>query len=278
MRIKQMIRAIYSAKAVYELRKNPTFITILIAILFGILHMTPFTIRFFLTQTYRFDTQIWAIDDREQAQLLQNLPEDCYILDAVFNCNKMDYFIVGEDVSIHFNDADIDIYNGIVFMESYFIFATEGHIYALSYQSLDGLNFGHLQSLDNGYEILFTRIADALRGMLIVSFVLGVYQTGIVSFFIYILGVSILSMLLKFGHTSFINFKEMFNIMVFASLLPIVVMITIGFFIPGVSMIIFNMGTPLWAYVVYKKYIISGLQKQLEQSSSNEEVNKKECE
>jgi len=273
MKVKQMIRAIYSAKAVYELRKTPLLVTALTAILLGILQMTPFTIRFFGTQPYRFDTQMWELDDEEQAQLLQSLPEDCYIANVTLICNEAESFMIGEDVSIYFNHTDADVINGIIFMEQHFIFVAQEQDYVLSYQILEGLNFGYLQNLDNGYEVLFSRIAEALRGMLIVPFVLGIYQTGILTFYIYIFGLTVLSMLLKFGHSSFISFKEMFNIMVFASMLPIVIVIIVGLITPAFSTIIFNMGIPLWAYVVYKKYVISGLQ-----GSSNEKVGKKESE
>ena len=273
MIIKQMIRAIYSAKAVYELRKTPIFITILIAILLGILHMVPFTISFLGTGPYRFDSQMWGIDDEQQEQLLHSLPEDCYILDFTFICDETESFMIGEDISIHFNDSDTEVINGIIFMEQYFVFFAQRQGYTLSYGMLDGLNFRYLQSLDNGYEVLFGRVAHALRGVLIVPFVLGVYQTGILTFSIYILGISAFSMLLKFGHTNFISFKEMLNVMVFASILPTVIVIVVGFITPALSTIIFNMGTPLWAYVVYKKYVISELQ-----GGSIEEVEKKESE
>jgi len=145
-------------------------------------------------------------------------------------------------------------------MEDHFIFISQQQSYTLFYESLEGLNFGELQNLDNGYEILFNRIANGLRGILIVPFILNVYQSGILSFFVYILGVSALAMILKFGNSTFITYKEMFNIMVFSTLLPIVVMIIVGFIIPAFSMIIFNMGTPLWAYIIYKKHVIPGLQ------------------
>ena len=188
MKIKQMIRAMYRAKAVYDLRKTPFFVTVLIAVFLGILQMTPFTLRFFGIQPYRFDTQIWKLNNEAQEQLLQNLPEDCYILDLTLACEIIDGFIVGEGVTIHFNDVDVDMINGIIFMEHYFVFVAELQAYILSYRTLEGLNFGYLQSLDNGYEILFGRVAKALRGILIIPFVLNVYQTGILTFFIYIFG------------------------------------------------------------------------------------------
>jgi len=272
MRIKQMFRAIYSAKAVYELRKTSLFVTLFIAIALGILQMTPFTIRFFGISPYRFDLQFWGLDDTLQEQLLQSLPEGCYITDFTFICDEEESFTVGEDVIIHFSDTYAEVVNGIIFLEQQFIVVADGQEYVLNYGLLDGLEFGYLQSLDNGYEILFNRVAGQLRGVLIIPFVLGVYQTGVVTFSIYILGISVLSMLLKFGHTSFISFKEMLNIMVFASILPISAVIIIGFITPAFSTIIFNMGTPLWAFIVYKKYIIPGLQ------GSIKEIGKKECE
>jgi len=268
-----MLRAIGSPKAVYELRSTPLFTTILIAIFLGIAHMTPFTIRFFSISPYRFDLQFWELDYVLQEQLLQNLPEDCYIADFTFTCGEEESFTIGERISIHFNEVHVDIAQGIVFLEQQFIFVADDQEYVLSYGLLNDLKFGYLQNLDNGYDILFERIAGQLRGILVIPFVLGAYQTGIMTYFIYILGISILSMLLKFGHANFISFKEMINIMVFASFLPIVAVVIIGFFTPAFSTIIFNWGTPLWAFIVYKKYVIPGLQ-----GSPIAEIGKKECE
>ena len=272
MKLKLMIRAIYSAKAVYELRKTPFFVTVFIAIILGILHMTPFTIRFFGTHPYRLDLQMWELDYEEKEQLLLYLPEDCYITNASLIC-EAESFVVGEDVSIHFYGDNEDIINGIIFREHYFIFYAQQQEYILSYRMLEGLNFGYLQSLDNGYEVLLNRVAEELRGVLIVPFVLGVYQTGILTYYIFVLGVAAFAMLLRFGHSSFISFKEVINIVVYASVLPIVIVIIVGLFTSAFTTIIFNMGVPLRAYVVYKKYVVSGLS-----GSSGEEDEKKECE
>jgi len=265
MKIKKVFRSIYSARAVYELRKTNLFLTAFIGIFLGILQMTPFTIRFFGTHPYRFDLQMWQLDYEEKELLLLNLPEDCYVLNATLICNETESFVIGENVIIHFSDVDEVIINGIVFREQYFIFIAQQQDYVLSYRIFEGLSFGYLQSLDNGYEVLFSRVAEELRGVLIVPFVLGAYQTGILTFYIYVLCVSGLAMLLKFGHSNFITFKEVVNIIVYASVLPVVIVIIVGLITPAFSTIIFNMGIPLWAYVVYKKYVISELS-----DSSNE--------
>ena len=260
MRLRLILRAMYSAKAVYELRKTSILVTILIAIFLGVLQMTPFTIRFFGIEPYRFDLYIWELSASEKQQLVAGLPEDCYIIDATLNCNEKEGFIIGNNISIYFNDPEVKPYNGIVFMDDYFIFTAQGHSYLLSYQSFEGLDFGYLQNIDDGYEVLFNKIAHVLRGLLIMPFVFGSYQTGILTLFIYILGISLLSMLIKFGHTNFISFKEVLNIIVYASIMPIMIVILVGFITPAFSTVIYNMGTPLWAYVVYKKYVIFGLQ------------------
>jgi len=280
MNIKKILHAMYSAKAVYELRKTPIFLTILAGICFGILHMTPFTLRFFAVETYRFDQQIWNLNDQSSRQLLQGLPENCYVLEGLLRCEDKNNFVIGEEeVIIHFNDVGAEIFNGIIFMENHFIFVAQQQRHELSYNFLEGVNFGDLQNLDEGYNVLFTLIASALRATLIVPFVFNVYQSGILTYFVYILGVSALSMLLKFGNPKFLSFKEVFTIMVFASLFPIVIMITVGIFIPAFSLIIFNMGTPLWAYLIYKKYVISELQTSVKISNEfqNEEAEEKEC-
>jgi len=272
MKIKQMLRAIYSTKAIYELRKTSIFVTILVAIFLGILQMTPFTILFFGTQPYRQDIQTWALDDDEQRQFIASFPEACQITNAALVCNEAENFVIGEHVYVYFNEPAGEVANGLIFMEAYFTFNAYPQAYTVSYLGLEGLDFGYLQTLDHGYDILFDRIASELRGILVVPFVFRIYQTGIMTYFIYILSVAALAMLLKFGQPKFIKFKEMLNVMVFASMLPVVFVIIIGFMTPAFSTIIFNMGTPLWAYVVYKKHILPGLQE-----SSNEEIEKKEC-
>ncbi|MCL2559594.1 MAG: DUF1189 domain-containing protein [Turicibacter sp.] len=259
MRIKKILRAIGSAEAVYELRKTPFFVTIIAALFFGILHMTPFTIRFFAVGTYRFDLSMWQLDEQAQTELIQGLPEGCYIANGRFHCQVIDHFAVGENVWVYINEPSEQLYQGLVFMNEYVIFVASQQSYVLPYASLEGFDFGYLQSLDNGYDLLFNRMADGLRGIMIVPFVLGTYQTAIFSYLVYIFVISALAMLLKFGHTMFITFKEMLNIMIFASLLPIAVVIPIGFFVPALTAMLFYMGVPLWAYVVYKKYVMPGL-------------------
>jgi len=111
MKIKQILQGIYRSEAVYELRRTPILLTIFVGMLFGILHMTPFTLRLFLPQTYRFDLQIWDLNDELRDYFLQNLPEACYISNGVFNCHQLDGFAVGEAVDVYFNHADADISN-----------------------------------------------------------------------------------------------------------------------------------------------------------------------
>jgi len=256
-----MFKAVYSLSAIYELRKTPIIITLIAAILLGIMHMSPFTILFLQEDTYRYDLTQWNLSDYEKEVLIDGLPHECGIEGDRLSCNEPYEFNVNEEVIIRFNGDTDGIVEGLVFLEEQLIFIQQGHPYAVSYHKLEGINFGELKQLDEGYELLFMPIAEGLRGLLIVPFVVGVYQTGIISYFIYTFVVAAISMLLKFGHSHFISFKEMFNIIIYSSILPIVVLIVVGILVtPAFTTVIFNMATPLVAYQVYRRKVIPGLQ------------------
>jgi len=255
---------LYSLEAIYHLRKTPFLISLGVGVLLGIMQMSPFTLLFMQNDTYRWDQTIWELTASEEDILLAGLPRDCVIEERHLNCSEPYEYQVNDEVAVKFNQGGDGLVNGLVFNEESFNFVQQGHHYSLRYDSLDGINFGELKQKDDGYEVLFTSVAQALRGHLILPTVLNVYQTGIISFFIYTFVVAAISMLFKFGHASFIPFKEVFNIMIYASCLPIFISIIVGIFItPAFTTIIINMGTPLVAYGVYRRKLIPSLQKQV---------------
>jgi len=258
--MKRIFQAIYSTKAIYDLRSTPLFLTLVVGLVIGVLHFSPFTFLFFNSQTYRFDSQNWQLTEAEQTQLLQALPADCYFEDSQFHCDEVLSFHLRDDLSLHINYVPEVMENGLIFETDRVRYYVTGQAYTLGYFLLEGLSVHDLQVAEAGYDKLFNALADGLRGILIVPFVFGAYQTGIITYFVYILGISILAMLLKFAHTSFISFKEMVTIMVFSSILPSFVVIIVGFIVtPAFSTLIFNVGTPLWAYLVYRRQVVPGL-------------------
>ena len=260
-RLKLMFKAVYSLGAIYELRKTPIIITLIVAIILGIIHMSPFTIMFLQEDTYRWDQTQWLLSADDEASLIEGLPNDCRIEEARLSCGTPYEFQVNDHVIVRLNGETEGVVDGLVFMEQQLAFLQGGQPYVIPYHTLEGIDFDELKTMDDGYEILFMSIAEGLRSLLIAPFVAGVYQTGILSYFIYTFVVAAISMLLKFGHSQFISFKEMFNIIIYSSILPIVVLIVVGILItPAFTTVIFNMATPLVAYQVYRRKIIPGLQ------------------
>lgn len=268
-RLKLIFQSIYSIDAIYELRMTPIIITWVVGMVLGMVQMTPFVLRFFDEDIYRFDQRHWELDDADRYRLVSQLPASCLIRDGLLTCDEFEDFQVNEEVSILFFHLTEDLNHGIAFMENHLIFAAEGQHYMIPYQvtrdSLYSFEYAfNARELEQWHVIdfhLFAGIANGLRANLIVPFVLNAYQTGILTFFIYTSIVSAISMLLKFGHTKFLTFKEVFSIMVYSSSIPVAAVLIVGIVTPAFSTIIYNMGTPLVAYFVYRNKVVPKLYK-----------------
>lgn len=262
MNLNLIMSSTFSLKTIYQLRKTSLSLTILISLVIGVLHFTPHTLAFFSLEPYiRHMEQIWQITPKMQENLIQILPSQCFIQDFHLSCDEVMTFYINADFGILVNHEDIELQNGLIFMADYFIFVGNGIRKEFSYYYLEGLDFQYLQNDSHGYNVLMNRSAYALRRIWIIPFIFGSYLTGIVSYLGYIVTVSALSMLLKFGHASFLKYKEVLNILVFSSIPIVVVMILIGFIIPAFTILFFNLATPIVAWFVYKKYVIPDLEK-----------------
>jgi len=259
--MKLILRAPFSLKAIYELRNTPIIITMMMIILVGILHFTPFTISFMGTMPYeRHLEQLWGINDENPFQIIQALPMECNINDLAFNCSEVTTIEIGDDFSVLINHDNIITDHGLIFMLDRFQIVSHGTSQEFSYFHLQGLDFDELRLHFDGDQILFNRIVIALQGVLMAPFIISSYLTGIISFLPYVVGISAFSMLMKFRHTSFLKYHEVLNIMVFSAFPPTIIVIILGFFTPAFTNILLNFLTPVIAYLVYKQYIIPDLQ------------------
>ena len=201
---------------------------------------------------YRWDQRIWELSETDQEQFVSALPEGCRVEDYKLTCSDFTEIKLSNDVKVLFNGDANEITNGVVFNEDRLVFVEQNRKYEVGYSYFEGLNFD-----DASYEDVFARVAKSIKPLFVVSFVLGAYQSGIFSSFIFVLVVSALSMLLKFGHTSFLSYKEVLNIVIYSATFPCVMALVIGIlFNPGFTTLIFNFGTPLVAYFVYRCRVI----------------------
>jgi len=251
-KLKLMLQTTYSIDAIFALKKTPILISLLFLIVLGCMQMTPFAIIFISDDPYRWDQRIWELSETDQEQFVSDLPEGCRIEDYKLTCSDFTEIKLSNDVKVLFNGDANEITNGVVFNEDRLVFVEQNRKYEVGYSYFEGLNFD-----DASYEDVFARVAKSIKPLFVVSFVLGAYQSGIFSSFIFVLVVSALSMLLKFGHTSFLSYKEVLNIVIYSATFPCVMALVIGIlFNPGFTTLIFNFGTPLVAYFVYRCRVI----------------------
>lgn len=251
-KLKLMLQTTYSIDAIFALKKTPILISLLFLIVLGCMQMTPFAFIFISDDPYRWDQRIWELSETDQEQFVSDLPEGCRIEDYKLTCSDFTEIKLSNDVKVLFNGDANEITNGVVFNEDRLVFVEQNRKYEVGYSYFEGLNFD-----DASYEDVFARVAKSIKPLFVVSFVLGAYQSGIFSSFIFVLVVSALSMLLKFGHTSFLSYKEVLNIVIYSATFPCVMALVIGIlFNPGFTTLIFNFGTPLVAYFVYRYRVI----------------------
>lgn len=251
-KLKLMLQTTYSIDAIFALKKTPILISLLFLIVLGCMQMTPFAFIFISDDPYRWDQRIWELSETDQEQFVSDLPEGCRVEDYKLTCSDFTEIKLSNDVKVLFNGDANEITNGVVFNEDRLVFVEQNRKYEVGYSYFEGLNFD-----DASYEDVFARVAKSIKPLFVVSFVLGAYQSGIFSSFIFVLVVSALSMLLKFGHTSFLSYKEVLNIVIYSATFPCVMALVIGIlFNPGFTTLIFNFGTPLVAYFVYRCRVI----------------------
>ena len=251
-KLKLMLQTTYSIDAIFALKKTPILISLLFLIVLGCMQMTPFAFIFISDDPYRWDQRIWELSETDQEKFVSDLPGGCRVEDYKLTCSDFTEIKLSNDVKVLFNGDANEVTNGVVFNDDRLVFVEQNRKYEVGYSYFEGLNFD-----DASYEDVFARVAKSIKPLFVVSFVLGAYQSGILSSFIFVLVVSALSMLLKFGHTTFLSYKEVLNIVIYSATFPCVMALVIGIlFNPGFTTLIFNFGTPLVAYFVYRRRVI----------------------
>ncbi|MGL4335553.1 MAG: DUF1189 family protein [Turicibacter sp.] len=258
--LKLMLRTVFSIDAIYELRKTPIIFTIIFGMFLSTLLMTPFAFSMLKDETYRFDEKFWMLTDDEKEEIMVSLP-DGKIQDGKLTVTESSKIKVRDDIAIGFNTNTANYVNGVIFESDQVTFVEQGRMYTMLYHYFEGLDFSELKKMDveEGYDLLFSTVAKGLKPLMVLPNVVQNYQTGMLTVFIYAFIVALLSMLLKYGHTSFISYKEVLNIVIYSATLPVIIALLIGFITPAFTILIFNYGTPLFAYSVYRKKVVPNL-------------------
>jgi len=218
--------------------------------------MLPFVIRLFDLDIYQLENTVWVLSEQEMHEVILNLPQNCSVLEGALRCHEVVNIPISDDFRLSVNDNSVIFTEGIHFQRDGLILVAQEQVYKLSYSHWEGIDFEDFRTneLENDF---FTTVAAGLRQHLIVPNIINMYRSGFLMLLVYSVTVSGLAMLLKFQHVKFPSYKEVFNLILFSSVLPVIVTLVIGlFFTPAFLTIIYNIGTPFWAYAVYKKHIV----------------------
>ena len=254
--LKLIMKAPFSLEAIFELRKSPLFVALLAGAIFSMLLITSNALQFLKVETYRFDQSMWAFTEENYEEIEMMLP-DCQVSDSQLVCAESPVIKVNDAVLIGFNQTLAPTQAGVVFNEDEILFSDGGALHELPYTVFEDFNFKAASADD-----VLNRVAASIQPVLVFSYVLAAYQIGFLVYFIYIVMVAAISMLLRFGHTSFVPYREVLKVMIFSSMGPVLIALIIGLvFTPGFETLIFQFGTPFVAYAVYRKQLIPHLLK-----------------
>ena len=249
-KLKLMLETSYSIDAIFHLRKSSIIVSLLFLVMLSIMQMTPTAFALIGDAPYRWDLNIWKVSETSKHVLENSLPTDCMVNNQLLSCKQSNVIELPEGIKVAFNSSQDQVNNGLIFNDDYFLFIENGNEYKLGYSKFEDLNFA-----ETSYDDIFNRVASTIKPVFMPSLLMATYQSGILLTFVFTVVVSILFMLLKMGRQTFLTYKEVLNLVIYSSTFPAVMALVIGMFNSALSMIIYNIGTLVVLFFVYRQKI-----------------------
>ncbi len=196
--------------------------------------------------------------------LPSGLPTHCKIDNNELLCATNDVFeydIVNRDTVYHiyFNVADdvvIADSNTIIFYKSGFnMNFRDSIVLRLTYSGFGYVDFNEINQMSpkDAGDILFEGVFQSLKPVIILPIILFFVSTLMLMNMILIFSLATLSMLFKFNQSQFPRYQDMIKLMIFASTIPSLINLGLGFFgLSAFTSISYNIITPIIAYFMYK--------------------------
>ena len=196
--------------------------------------------------------------------LPSGLPTHCKIDNNELQCATDDvyeYDLVNRDTVYHiyFNVSDdvvITDSNTIIFYKSGFhMNLRESIVLRLTYSGFGYIDFNEINQMspEEASDILFEGIFQSLKPAIILPIILFFVGTLTLMNIILIFSIATLSMLFKFNQSEFPRYQDMMKLMIFASTIPSLINLGLGFFgLSAFTSISYNIITPIIAYFMYK--------------------------
>lgn len=249
---------------VFDLFDASLFKVIMYFILLNLMMLLPVTMQIVQLENIDYSRYGITMVDDLPSWLPSGLPTHCRIDDNELLCATDDvyeYDIVNRDTTYHiyFNVADgveITEENTIIFYKSGFnMNFRDSIVLRLTYSGFDYIDFGEMNQMEPevASEILFDSIFQSLKPAIMLPIILFFVGTLTLMNIILIFSIATLSMLFKFNQSEFPRYQDMMKLMIFASTIPSIINLILGFFgLSAFTSISYNIITPIIAYFMYK--------------------------
>lgn len=195
---------------------------------------------------------------------LKDLDPSCEIVNQTFICEKDEI----DDLIIEINDVPFIIsffkpleqnVNGISFNETTAEMIILDNSLNLDYRGFSYTPFVDFETMESNqiYDVLFEGFYPSVRPYIALPLILVFVGGYIITNIILLFTLSALTMLFKLTISDFPNFKNTLKLFIVASTIPAIINFGIGFFgLSAFSSLVYNFLTPLFVYILYRRYTL----------------------
>jgi len=249
---------------VFDLFEANLFKVILYFILLNVMMFLPITMQIVNLEHPDYERYGMTFASDLPSWLPSGLPTHCKIDNYELLCATNDvyeYDIVNRETTYHiyFNvadDVEINESNTIIFYKSGFnMNLRDSIVLRLTYSGFGYTDFNEINQMspEDASDILFEGIFQSLKPAIILPVILFFVGTLTLMNMILIFSIATLSMLFKFNQSEFPRYQDMIKLMIFASTIPSLINLGLGFFgLSAFTSISYNIITPIIAYFMYK--------------------------
>jgi maltodextrin utilization protein YvdJ len=213
----------------------------------------------------------WKLDFIEQSFIAETpdwqLPDDCRITANQFVCDTDTVYVYEHDDITYIFNTESDEYQdnnekSIIFMKNKIVYTNGEGAYMTGYDyngfdeslSFRSLNLATGEDREQMYEAFGASIETSFGNYIIFYTLLVNIGTSIGLYAFFVLVMSLVIQLFRFGYSSFITFRQTMKMVVFAMGLPSIISFIVGFIEPTFAPVIFQFGIGIILMVVMLKY------------------------
>lgn len=256
--------SIFNFKRVFDLFDASLLKAYSYFVLLNLIAFIPITYQLMTIET--IDYARFGMDFTENLPewLPSELPSGCEFIDHELLCltdDVFEYDVMNNETNYHImlNVADgtnITSENTIIFYKTGFkMNFTNSNMLRLTYRGFDNVDFADLQNMEQqeAADILIDGMFNSIKPTLVLPLIIFFVGSFIVMNFILIATIAALSMMFSFNQNDFPCYKNMLKLMIFASTIPSVANLVLGFYgLSAFTAIAYNIATPIIAYFMYK--------------------------